>query len=165
MGSIKKPITVVVLFTLMLFVVSASPYLGVSQGPVSTSVEVGFLTRSIDQNFTVSLPLLGALDSGDNPLLYPVASLNLLYKKIVGGTLAIGVGPTLRMGWEYEKTICLQTGLLLQFSLEAVGVRDILFCELAYLPEGWQWLHSPASSILLADGIGQYVRFGYRHAF
>jgi len=161
----KKPISVVVLFTLMLFVVSASPYLGISQGPVSTSVEVGFLTRSIDQNFTVSLPLLGALDSGDDPFRYPVASLNLLYKKKVGGTVALGVGPTLRMGWEYETTICLQAGLLLQLSLEAVGVRDILFWELAYLPAEWRWLQSQASSALLTDGIGQFIRFGYRHAF
>jgi len=161
----KKPITVVVLLTLMLSLVSGAPYLGISQSPVSTSVELGFLTRSIDQNFTVSLPLLGALDSGDDWYRYPVASLNILYKKKVGSIVAVGVGSTLRMGWEYEKTICLQAGLLLQLSLEAPGVMDILFCELAYLPENWKWLQSPASSTLLTDGIGQYIRFGYRHAF
>jgi|GEM_PF-693865 len=161
----KKPVAFLVLFTLMLSILPASPYLGISQSPVSTSVEVGFLTRSIDQNLTLSLPLLGALDSGDNPLSYPVASMNLLYKKKVGSTLAIGVGPTLRMGWEYEKAICLQAGVLLQLSLEAVGVRDILFCELAYLPESWNWQDTPASSTLLEKGIGQYIRLGYRHAF
>lgn len=161
----KKPIAVVFLFTLMLCQLSAAPYLGISQSNLSTSVEVGFLTRSIEQNFTISLPLLGALDRGDDWYRYPVASMNVLYKTKVGSTVAVGVGPTLRMGWEYEKALCLQAGLLLQLSLEAVGVQDILFCELGYLPKGWQWLEGPASSALLEDGIGQFVRFGYRHAF
>ncbi len=161
----KKPIVFLVLFTLLLSLLSAAPYLGISQGPVSTSVEVGFLTRSIDQNIALSLPLLGALDSGDDWYGYPVVSMNLLYKKKVGSTVAIGVGPTLRMGWEFEKTLCLQAGFLLQLSLEATGVRDILFCELAYLPNEWKWLQEPASSTLLEDGIEQFVRFGYRHAF
>ena len=161
----KKPILVFALCTLMLSFVSSAPYLGMSQGPVSTSVEVGFLTRSIDQNITLSLPLLGALDSGDTPTLYPVASMNLLYKKKIGTTVAVGVGPTLRMGWEYEKALCLRAGLLLQLSLEAPGESDLLFCELGYLPPDWKWVQGSASSILLAEGIGQFVRFGYRHAF
>lgn len=161
----KKPIAIGILLSLILSFVTASPYLGVSQGPVSTSMEVGYLTRSIDQNFTLSLPLLGALDSGDDPFSYPVASMNLLLKKKVGSTVAIGVGPTFRMGWEYEKAIYLQAGLLLQLSLEAVGVRDILFCELGYLPNAWKWQDRPASSTMLEKGIEQFIRFGYRHAF
>ena len=161
----KKSVAVVLFFTLMLSLLSSAPYVGISQSPLSTSVEVGFLTNSVDQNLSLSLPLLGALESGDNPFLYPVASMNLLLKKKIGTTLALGFGPTLRMGWEYEKALCLQAGLLVQLSLEAVGVQDILFCELGYLPEAWKWLQGPASSSLLEDGIGQFVRFGYRRSF
>ena len=161
----KKIIVFLVLFICTLSLVSAASYLGISQSPVSTSMEVGFLTNSIDQNIAVSLPLLGSLDSGDDWYRYPVASLNLLYKKKIGTTVAVGVGTTLRMGWEYEKALCLQAGLLVQFSLEKPGVKDILFCELAYLPNDWKWLEGPSSSQLLEKGVGQVVRFGYRHAF
>ncbi|MBI9094292.1 MAG: hypothetical protein JEY71_05365 [Sphaerochaeta sp.] len=161
----KKTVVFLGIITGMLSLLSGAPYVGISQSQVSTSVEVGFLTNSIDQNIAVSLPLLGSLDSGDDGYRYPVASMNLLYKRKVGSTVALGVGPTLRMGWEYEKALCLQAGFLVQVSLEAPGVRDILFCELAYLPKAWAWSEGPASSALLEKGIGQFVRFGYRHAF
>ncbi len=161
----KKPILFLVSCTLVLSLLPSAPYVGISQSPLSTSVDVGFLTRSVDQSFSLSLPLLGALESGDDPFGYPVASMNILLKKKIGTTLAVGVGPTLRMGWEYQKALCLQAGLLLQLSLEAPGVRDILYCELGYLPKGWKWLEGPASSTLLEEGIGQFVRFGYRRAF
>lgn len=161
----KKSLLALALLTLTLSLVSAASYLGISQSPVSTSLDVGFLTRSIDQNITFSLPLLGALDSGDNPFQYPVASLNLLYKKKIGTTVAIGFGPTLRVGWEYKKAIGLQAGLLLQLSLEAPKVMDSLFCELGYLPDEWKLLKGSDFSTLLEDSIGQFVRFGYRHAF
>lgn len=161
----KKIFTVMLLFTIPLALVSAAPYLGISQSPVSTSLEVGYLTNSIDQNIAVSLPLLGALDSGDSWYSYPVGSLNLLYKKKIGSTVAVGVGPTLRMGWKYQKTLSFQAGFLLQLSLEAPGVQDILFCEFGYLPKNWKWQQGETSSTLLEDGISQCVRFGYRHAF
>lgn len=161
----KKTITVLILFSLSLSLLSAAAYVGISQAPVSTSVEVGYLTNSIDQNIALSLPLLGSLDTGDDWYRYPVLSLNLLYKNRIGTTVAIGVGPTLRIGWEYEKALCLQAGLLLQLSLEAPGIRDILFCEFGYLPTGWKWLEGPVSSTLLEKSIGQFFRLGYRHAF
>ncbi len=161
----KKSLLVLGLLTLVLPLLSCAPYLGISQSSISTSVEVGFLTRSIDQNISLSLPLLGSLDSGDDWYRYPVASMNFLFKKKVGTVVAIGLGPAFRMGWEYEKALCLQAGLVLQLSLEAPSVRDILFCELAYLPKDWQWSDGTASSALLEDGFGQFFRLGYRHAF
>ena len=161
----KKIITGLVLITAMLSLLPAAPYLGISQGPVSTSAEVGYLTNSIDQNMTLSLPLLGSLDTGGDWYRYPVLSMNLLYKKKIGTTVAIGAGTTLRMGWEYEKALYLQAGMLLQLSLEAVGVQDILFCELGYLPKEWKWQEGLASSELLEKGIGEFVRLGYRRAF
>ena len=161
----KKPVVFCTLFFGMLSLLFSAPYLGVSQAPVSTSVEVGFLTPLIDQNLAVSLPLLGSLESGDDWYRYPVASMNFLYKKKIGSTVAIGIGPTFRMGWEYEKALCLQAGLLLQFSLEAPGVRDILFCELSYLPNEWKWQQGASFPELLERSIGEFVRFGYRHAF
>ncbi len=161
----KKSLLFFGLLTLALPLLSCAPYLGISQSSVSTSVEIGFITPSIEQNLTLSLPLLGSLERGDDWYRYPVASMNLLLKKRIGSTVAVGIGSTFRMGWEYEKARALQAGLLLQLSLEAPSVRDILFCELAYLPKDWQWSEGPASSSLLEDGIGQFVRLGYRHAF
>ncbi len=161
----RKPLVIIALLSVMLPLLSAAPYLGVSQSPVSTSVELGYLTKSIDQNFTLSLPLLGSLDSGDDWYRYPVTSMNILYKKKIGSTVALGLGPTLRMGWEYEQALSLQAGFALQLSLEAVGVMDILFLELSYLPKGWNWLQGEPSSTLLEDGIRQVFRFGYRRAF
>lgn len=161
----KRSIAILFLFLILLAILPASPYLGVSQGLKSTALEVGFITNSIDQNLGISLPLLEALDAGEPWYRYPVASMNILYKKRIGRVFALGFGPTLRMGWEYEKAICLQAGLLLQLSLEAPGARDILFCELGYLPEVWRLLQGVPSSDLLKESIGQFVRFGYRHAF
>ena len=161
----KKIITGLFLFTTMICMLPASAYVGISQALVSTSVEVGYLTNSIDQNVTLSLPLLGSLDTDGDWYRYPVLGMNILYKKKIGSTVAIGGGTTLRMGWEYEKALYLQAGLLLQLSLEAVGVQDILFCELGYLPKEWKWLEGTASSALLEKGLGQFFRLGYRHAF
>lgn len=161
----KQSIAVIFLFSLMLALLPAAPYLGVGQSFTSTSVEVGFLTKSIDQNLSVSLPLLGALDSGEIWYSTPVASMNLLYKKKLSTVVALGVGPTIRVGWEYEKALCLQPGITLQLSLEAPSVMDILFCELSYLPKQWKWLQGTASSDLLENSTAQFVRFGYRHAF
>lgn len=161
----KQSIAVGLLVSLVLATLPAAPYLGVAQSITSTSVEVGFLTKSVDQNLSLSLPLLGALDSGDAWYGSPVASMNLLYKKRLGTVVAVGAGPTLRIGWEYEKALCLQAGIALQLSLEAPGVMDILFCELSYLPRQWMWLQGTASSGLLEKSATQCVRFGYRRAF
>ena len=160
----KKPVTIVIL-SLFLSLLSAAPYMGISQAPISTSVEIGYLTKSIDQNIAVSLPTLGALESDDDWYRYPVASLNLFFKKRVGTTLAVGVGSTMRMGWEYSEELSLQAGFALQLSLETPGVMDILFCELAYLPKWLKWSQGEDSAPLLDKGIGQFVRFGYRRAF
>ncbi len=161
----KRSVAAVLLAAVLLAFLPAAPYLGLSQSITSTSVEVGYLTNSIDQNISISLPLLGSLDSSQGWYSTPVASMNILYKGKVGSILAIGVGPTLRMGWEFEKALSLQAGLLLQLSLEAPGVMDILFCELAYLPKGLGWVGGTPSSGLLEKSIREFVRFGYRHAF
>ncbi|MDT4763118.1 hypothetical protein [Sphaerochaeta sp. PS] len=161
----KRAILSAILLSLLVFSLSAAPYLGISQGLGSTSVEVGYLTRSIDQNLSLSLPTLDALDRGDDFYRYPVLSLNILYKLRLGSTIAFAVGPSLRMGWEYEKALILQGGFVAQISLEAPEVMDILFVEGGYLPKAWQWLGGTPSSGVLEKGISQFLRFGYRHAF
>ncbi len=161
----KRVATLLFLGSALLALLPASPYLGVSQSLTTTAVEVGFITPSIEQNFGFALPLLGALDDPDPWYQTPVASFNLLYKRKIGPVLAIGVGPTLRMGWEYQKTICLQGGVLLQLSLEAPGQRNMLFFELGYLPKELRVADSTLLSALLEESITEFIRFGYRHAF
>ncbi|MDY0289809.1 MAG: hypothetical protein RBR15_13370 [Sphaerochaeta sp.] len=161
----KRLVAVVLLASALLSILGAAPYLGVAQSVTSTSVEVGYLTNSIDQNLSLSMPLLGSLESSQGWYATPVASMNILYKGKVGPTFAIGVGPTLRMGWEFEKALGLQAGLLVQLSLEAPAVMDILFLELAYLPQWFAWMGGTPSSGLLKKSITDFVRFGYRHAF
>ena len=161
----KKPVAVVLVSVFLLFCLPAAPYVGISQGPLSTSVEVGFLTRSIDQNLVVSLPLLGALDSGDDWYRYPGLSMNILYKGRLGSVVAVGVGPTLRMGWEYGEAISFQPGFALQLSLEAAGMVDIQFYDLAYIPKGWKVFEGTLSSAFMEKSTVQFIRFGYRHAF
>lgn len=163
--NLKRSVVGFLLLSLALAILPAAPYLGVGQSITSTSVEVGFLTHSIDQNLWVSLPLLGALDTNEPWYRAPVASMNILYKKKIGTVVAIGIGPTLRMGWEYGQALHLRAGFALQLSLEAPMAMDILFCELAYLPKGWKWEGGTSSSALLAQSISQFVRFGYRRAF
>lgn len=161
----KRVSLVVALVLLLPMLLCASPYIGLSQGLTSTSVELGYLTRSFEQNVTVSLPLLSALEGEKEVYSYPVVGMNLLYKDMIGTAIALAGGVSLRAGWEYEKSLVLQAGLLVQLSLEAPSVRDILFFEFAYMPASLSWTEGTPSSDRLTQGVREYMRFGYRHAF
>ena len=162
----KKLVLLTVFLLLGMMALGAAPYVGISQGLVSTSVELGYLTRSVDQNLALSFPTIPALEQGIGDFYqYPTLSLNINFKHMLLEQLALGIGPTLRMGWEYEAALLLKIGFSVQLSLEAPGIMDLLFVEYSYLPPALTWMGGTPNSDLLEEGAEQFLRFGWRHAF
>jgi len=149
------------LFALILITValpiSARAYLGVSQGLVSTSVEAGYMTRSFEENLSLSLPLV----YGNFSL--PMGSANILYRIQRLNPLVLGVGPAARIAWHADGGYILAGGAALSLSWEALRGSEVLFAEFSYLPFSTE--QGAALDPLAAREIGQWVRIGWRHLF
>lgn len=162
----KKRVLLIFLLSFFMMGLGAAPYVGISQGLVSTTVELGYLTRSVDQNLALSFPTIPALETSDGDFYqYPTLSLNVNFKHMFFEQVSLAAGPTLRMGWEYKEALLLKMGLSVQLSLEAPGVMDILFVEYSYLPSGLTLMEGSPTSSMLEEGAEQFLRFGWRHAF
>jgi hypothetical protein len=145
----------------------AAPYVGISQGSGATSVELGFLTKSFEENVFVGVPSIVAMDSFE-PEFYKtiVVGTDLVYRfPPIGERVVIGFGPTFRFGFEAETALALMAGVVFQISLERPSVMDILYLEGAYVPDFLVYENGTASGDLLEHASRQWLRIGWRHAF
>lgn len=154
------------LFICMGLTLFAAPYVGVSQGLGATSVELGFLTSSFEENVFVGVPSLMAMDSYE-PDFYKtiVVGTDLMYRFRPIGYLVVGVGPTFRVAWETGNAFSLMAGVAYQLSLEAPDVMDILYIEGAYIPDFMEYVSGTTTNDLLDKASKQIFRLGWRHAF
>jgi len=149
----------ILLFILIAFTASlhSRSYVGVSQGLVGTGFEVGYLTRSFEQNLSIQFPFVQGSAT-------PMAGMvNVLYRTQRFNPLIIGAGPTARIAWQKEQGFTIGGGVMLSIGWEVLGKREILFIEGAYIPfktTVWGPLDAPAAKL-----VDQYIRIGWRHLF
>ena len=153
----KRKLCLLLLLSVSLLPLSARAYVGLHQGPVASGLEIGYMTRSFEQNLSLSLPLCyGALT-------LPMASGNLLWRIQRFNPLVIGLGVGIRVGWGDGDGYLLALGGVCSLSWEVLGKGEVLFAEGAYMPflteEG-----APLSSLAKRQA-GQYLRIGWRHLF
>ena len=121
---------------------------------MSTGLEVGFLSRTFEQNLALSLPMLAP--SFETPSLQTT----MLYRFGRFSPLMVGVGMKAQMGWEHTIGYELGLGFALSLSYEFIASRGIVFVEGSYLP----WITTQGSTVdsSVQDMVRQHVRFGYR---
>ncbi|MCK9547261.1 MAG: hypothetical protein RBS49_05890 [Sphaerochaeta sp.] len=145
------------LLSFTLLPLSARAYVGVNQGLVSSGVEVGYMTRLVEQNLSLSLPLL----SGD--LTTAMASVNVAWRIQRFNPLVIGLGLAGRVAWRGSEGYIPALGFLFSLSWETLGKGEVLFIEGSYMPfmteEG-----SPLGGVATQQ-VGQWLRIGWRHLF
>jgi hypothetical protein len=161
-----KKILLTALLLGMGFGLFASPYIGVSQGLGATSVELGFLTSSFEENVFLGIPSFMAMDSYE-PDFYKslVVGTDLLIRLKPLGYLVLGFGPAFRFAWESSNAYSLMAGVAFQLSLEAPGVMDILYIGGAYIPDSLRYNDGTTTNDLMEKAATQVLRFGWRHAF
>ena len=151
----KLPLLLLLLFTVL--PLSARGYIGLNQGLVGSAVEVGYMTRSFEQNLSLSLPLV------HGNFTTPMASGNLVWRIQRFNPLVIGVGVGGRFSWGADDGYILAGGLLLSVSWETFGRGEVLFVEGSYMPVSIEG--GSAIDALARHQIAQYLRIGYRHLF
>ncbi len=134
-------------------------YLGLSQGNVSSSLEVGMITRRFEQQLTFSLPTL--VTTPDNYWEAPAVSTSVLFRTTSTRPVVLGIGGKALLSWETTNGMILGLGLGISVSYEFIGKRGILFVEGSYLPYSVEL--GTLSTTLGEQQIEQYVRFGYRY--
>jgi hypothetical protein len=162
-----KKVLLIALFICMGSALFASPYVGVSQGLGATSVELGFMTTSFEENIFLGVPSLIAMGDDYEPEFYKtlVVGTDLMYRFRPMGYLVVGFGPTFRIAWEIDAAYTFMAGVAFQLSLEAPNVMDILYIEGAYIPDFLQYASGTTSNDLLDTAAKQIFRLGWRHAF
>ncbi|WP_041384750.1 hypothetical protein [Sphaerochaeta pleomorpha] len=161
-----KKVLLTALFICMGLTLFASPYIGVSQGLGATSVELGFMTSSFEENIFVGIPSLMAMDSYNSDFYKTVVvGTDLIYRFRPIGPLVIGFGPTFRAAWETGNAFSLMAGVAYQLSLETPDVMDILYVEGAYIPDFMQYESGTVTNDFLDKAAKQIFRLGWRHAF
>ena len=153
----KRKLFLLLLLLLILLPLSARAYLGFNQGLVGSAVEVGYMTRSFEQNLSLSLPLV----YGD--FTTPMASGNLIWRIQRFNPLVIGVGLGRRFAWQADDGYVLAGTVLLSVSWETLGKGEVLFAEGSYMPFSIEG--GSAIDALARHQIAQYLRIGYRHLF
>lgn len=140
----------------------AGTYLAGVQGTESSSMELGLLTRSFEQNLSSGFPTVqGNLDA----TLFdtPVVQANLLYRFNQVNPLVLGLGLSTRLSWQNTSTYALGLGLTAQASYEFVANHFIPFVQVTYMP--WTITRGTSPSPLLKSQIDEYLRFGLRYVF
>lgn len=153
----KRKLCLLLLLLSILPALPARAYIGLNQGLVGSAVEVGYMTRSFEQNLSLSLPLVyGALST-------PMTSGNLLWRIQRFNPVVIGVGIGGRVTWQGDDGYILAGGIVLSLSWETLKGGEVLFAEGSYFP-----FLSEEGAPLDAHAkrqVGQYLRIGWRHLF
>ncbi len=153
----KRSVPLIIALLAMALPLSARAYVGISQGMVSTSLEVGYLTRSFEQNLSISLPLV----YGDVGL--PMAQATLVFRTQRFNPLVAGAGVAARLGWQGDVGSIVSAGFVISVGWEAFNGSEIVFAELAYLPFSTS-IGTPIA-LLGQRQVEQWVRIGWRHLF
>lgn len=140
---------------------SAGPFLGVSQGLESTTLEVGILGRRAEQHLSFSLPTINAApeDYFKAPVLGATVSVRTLRFK----PLVLSAGIKSQISWESTDGYVLGLGGAIALSYEFIGRGGVLFLEGSYLP--WITTQGSLSTNLGEKQLTQWIRLGYRQAF
>lgn len=153
----KRKLSLLLLLLSTVLPLSARGYIGLNQGLVGSAVEVGYMTRSFEQNLSLSLPLV------HGNFTTPMASGNLVWRIQRFNPLVIGVGVGGRFSWGADDGYILAGGLLLSVSWETFGRGEVLFVEGSYMPFSIE--EGSAIDPLARHQTGQYLRIGHRHLF
>jgi hypothetical protein len=154
---VKRKALLLVLLVTLTFSLHSRPYIGINQGLVGTGIEVGYLTRSFEQNLSIQFPFV---QGATTPM---AATVNVLYRTQRLNPVVIGLGPTARIAWQKEQGFTLGGGFMLSVGWEVLAKREILFVEGAYIPfktSVWGPLDVPGERL-----VDQYIRIGWRHLF
>jgi hypothetical protein len=150
---VKRRWTLTLVLVLCTLPLSARAYLGLSQGLSSTSVEIGYMTRSFEQNLSIGLPVV------EREFKTPVVQATVLYKVQHLSPLVISIGPLARLSWGKDGST-IGGGGTLSLSWETVGKHGAPFIEGAYLP----WVTNLGSPEAIHQRqVEAYLRFGWRH--
>ncbi|WP_320130547.1 hypothetical protein [uncultured Sphaerochaeta sp.] len=161
-----KKVLLTALFLAMGFCAFASPYVGVNQGLGAASLELGYLTSSFEENISVGVPSLMAMDTYDaNFYKTIVVGADIFFRFRPLGFLVLGIGPTFRAGFEIKGASTIMVGPAVQLSLELPNQMNILYLEVSYIPDAMKLDFGTPSNDLLGKATDQILRFGWRHAF
>ncbi len=153
-----KSVRCIILITLMLlpFSLSARPYIGLSQGNVSTSLELGMVGRRAEQSLSLSVPTL----ESSSPLTMPSVQARLFFRTQRFSPIVLGVGLLGAVGWQDANAWAVGLGGSVALSYEFIAKRGILFVEGSYLP--LLSVQGTAVDPAMEHQMKQYVRIGYR---
>ncbi len=137
----------------------ARPYVGVSQGLAATTIDVGMLNRSFEQQLFFSLP---TVEGSPSSYLDTAGIGTVIFARTKRFSPAvIGLGLKSLMVWEQDKGVSVGLGFSLKLSYEFIAQRGVLFLEGSYIP--WDTTIGTISSALVNKQLKQYLRFGYQH--
>ena len=153
---------IIILVAVLLLLASSlpgRPYIGISQGLEATTIDIGMLNRSFEQQLFLSLPTVST-----NPSSYfETAGVGtvILARTRRFSPVVVGLGIRSIMVWEQGKGTAVGLGFASTLSYEFIANRGVLFLEGSYTP--WKTEIGSPTSPLVDKQVGQYLRFGYHH--
>ncbi|MGE4453770.1 MAG: hypothetical protein AB7D92_04490 [Sphaerochaeta sp.] len=140
---------------------SAGTFLGVSQGLVATSLEIGILGRRAEQHIAFSLPLVRT--EPENYFKAPSMSATISLRTLRFKPLVLSAGVKSQVSWEGSDGYIIGLGGTIALSYEFIKKGEVLFLEGSYLP--LITTQGVLSTDLGEQQLKQWIRLGYRHAF
>ena len=137
----------------------ARPYLGLSQGLKATSIDVGMLNRSFEQQLYFTVPTV----EGRFPSYFVTSGVGTVISARTArfSPFVIGLGLKSQMIWEQDSGVEVGLGFASTLSYEFIGSRGVLFLEFSYIP--WTTTIGTTPSVLIDPLMHQYLRLGYHH--